>query len=256
MKVSIITICFNNENDIRGTIESVVSQDYDDIEYIVKDGGSTDNTVNIINEYRDRISKIIVSKDRGIYDALNQGIQAATGDIVGFIHAGDRLFDHTTISQIAKFHNENDVDISYGDNQTVTPYGKVKRTHKSVPYNKCAIRYGYMPSHLTVYTKRSLFDKFGYYLTDFGSAADYEWIVRYFYKHSDDIRFKNHHICVDKFTLGGISSKHSISKVRGAYNEMMKSAWTVNGYKPIPGLIYLRALWICRSIIMSKFKSN
>ena len=131
MKISIITICFNNEKDIRATIESVVNQTYDDIEYIIKDGGSKDGTMAIVNEYKDRISKIISCPDKGIYDAINQGIKAATGDVVGMIHAGDRLYNNHVIEKIAKFYMENDVDMTYANSVLMNVKGKVVRVHKN-----------------------------------------------------------------------------------------------------------------------------
>ena len=113
-KISIITICFNNERDIRATIESVVNQDYQNIEYIVIDGGSSDGTMGIISEFSSSINKIVSEPDDNLYDAINKGLRLATGDIVGLIHAGDRLFENSTITKIANHFTSYDIDISYG----------------------------------------------------------------------------------------------------------------------------------------------
>ena len=254
MKISIITICFNNEKDIRATIESVVNQTYDDIEYIIKDGGSKDGTMAIVNEYKDRISKIISCPDKGIYDALNQGIDAATGDIIGFIHAGDRLYALDTIEQIAKFHIENDVDISYGNSQTVDENGQVVRCNYSPqkPY-KLWMDFGWMPSHMSMYAKKSVYIRYGGYRSDMGVAGDYEWFLRNFYKHRKELKIKLLDTFVLYFSLGGASSKDGLNKIQSKQKEMIETCWKVNGLKPIPGLVYARLYWGARIIIRCKW---
>lgn len=254
MKVSIITICYNNEREIRDTIESVINQSYSDIEYIIKDGGSTDGTMGIVNEYKDKIAKIISCHDRGIYDALNQGIDAATGDVVGFIHAGDRLFAPNTIEEIAKFHSENDVDISYGNSQTIAENGHVVRCNYSPrkPY-KLWMDFGWMPSHMSMYAKRYVYDKYGKFRLDMGVAGDYEWFLRTFYKHRANIKIKRLDTFVLYFSLGGASSNDGLNKIQRKQREMLNACWKVNGLKPISGLVYARLYWGARIIMRCKF---
>lgn len=253
MKISIITICFNNEQEIRATIESVINQTYNDIEYIVKDGGSRDGTMDIVNEYKDKISQIIVCPDKGIYDALNQGIKAATGDVVGFIHAGDRLYESETIEKIAKFHKENDIDISFGNSQTVNENGIVVRCNHSPrkPY-KFWMDFGWMPSHMSMYAKKSVYERYGGYRSDMGIAGDYEWFLRNFYKHGKEQKIKCLDTFVLYFSLGGASSKDGLNKVQKKQKDMLNDCWTVNGLKPISGLIYARLYWGIRIIIRCK----
>lgn len=260
MKISIITICFNNEAEIRATIESVICQTYRDIEYIIKDGGSKDQTVEIASEYaekyQDKFSggiRVISCKDKGIYDALNQGIDAATGDVVGFIHAGDRLYEPTTIEKIARFHTENEVDISFGNSQTVNGEGRVVRCNHSPrkPY-KLWMDLGWMPSHMSMYAKKTVYEKYGGYRSDMGVAGDYEWFLRNFYKHGKDQKIKCLDTFVLYFSLGGASSKDGINKIQSKQKEMLKDCWMVNGLKPIPGLVYARLYWGARIIIRCK----
>ena len=121
MKVSIITACYNREQTIRGCIESVLAQDYPDIEYIVVDGASTDGSLSIINRYKDKIAKIISEPDQGMYEAINKGIRAATGDIIGLVHSDDTLFAPQTISHVVAKFQETHADFLYGDGLFVHP---------------------------------------------------------------------------------------------------------------------------------------
>ena len=115
MKVTIITSCYNREQTIRGCIESVLSQDYPDIEYIVVDGASQDNSLSIINEYKDKISKIISEPDHGMYEAINKGIRMATGDVIALCHSDDFMFAKDTVSHVVKKMEETDCDFLYAD---------------------------------------------------------------------------------------------------------------------------------------------
>ena len=115
MKVSIITSCFNRQNTIREAIESVLAQDYPNIEYIIVDGASNDNSLKIINEYKNYINTIISEPDKGMYEAINKGITAATGDIIGLVHSDDFLYDTHVISNIVKKFKQTNADIIYGD---------------------------------------------------------------------------------------------------------------------------------------------
>ncbi len=115
MKISIITSVYNNKETISEAIESVLSQTYDDIEYIVVDGASTDGTVGIVNQYQDKISAFISEPDAGIYDGLNKGIALATGDVVGFLHSDDLYENHQVIEKVAEAFNKSQADSVYGD---------------------------------------------------------------------------------------------------------------------------------------------
>lgn len=250
MKVSVITICYNNECDIRKTIESVINQSHPDIEYIIKDGGSMDNTLAIVNEYKDKIAKIVSCRDKGIYDALNQGIEVATGDVVGFIHSGDMLYDCDVISRISKFHEETNADISYGGSVNINENGKIVRLNRSPrKLSRLWIRLGWMPSHMSMYCKRELFDKYGMYRLDMPIAGDYEWYLRYFYKYGREFNIQGMEGFTLFFQLGGVSSQDGFNKFSKKQKQMLADCWTVNGLKPIPGLVYVRPWWVIRNII-------
>ena len=243
MKVSIITICYNNEKDIRTTIESVINQDYDDIEYIVKDGGSKDNTLAIVNEYKDKISKIISCPDKGIYDAINQGLQAVTGDIVGMIHSGDRLYNNEVVTKIVNFYEENTPDVTYANSIIVDEKNEIKRINNSPEFDKQLVLDGWMPSHQSIYLKRELLEKFGYYRLDIGSAADYEWFVRYFYRFADELNIRRINETLITFTLGGVSSSSKLKKVFSSkHKQMLRKCWEVNGLEAPRFVIFKK--WI------------
>lgn len=243
MKISIITICFNNEKDIRATIESVVNQTYDDIEYIIKDGGSKDGTMAIVNEYKDRISKIISCPDKGIYDAINQGIQTATGDVVGLIHAGDQLYDIEVIGKIARFYIENDVDVTYGHSKIVTKDGVVKRINHSPSFNRNYMLLGWAPSHPSIYARRKVFERVGYYDLNIGYAADYQWMVRVFYKYANDLKIKRIDDYILRFYLGGESTTDYKKILGRRQKHALVNCWTSNGLNAPTGIAYRKWLW-------------
>jgi len=238
LKISIITICFNNEEDIRSTIESVINQTYENIEYIIIDGESSDNTMAIIDEYSSHISKIISEPDRGMYDAINKGIKYASGDVVGLIHASDQLYDKWVISKIAKHFVSNDIDAMYGHSILVNKKGVPVRVNKSPRFKKSLFRIGWMPSHQSVYLKREVFEKLGYYRTDLGGSADYEFILRIFYFNQLKVKRLNEFII--RFFLGGISTSnyHKILDTQATHIK----CWELNGENPPKYLIPLKLL--------------
>lgn len=228
MRVTVITICYNNEKDIRETIESVVSQSYPDIEYIIVDGESGDRTLSIVNEYKDSISKVISEPDNGIYDAINKGIRQATGEIVGLIHAGDRLHDREVIFKIVNHFKNNTIDASYGHSIIVNGKDNPVRINKSPEFKKSLFKMGWMPSHQSIYIKRSMFDELGYYRTDLGGSGDYEFVLRYFY--FNNLKVKRLDDFIIKFSLGGTSTSnyHKIFKTQRTHVK----CWLINGEKP------------------------
>ena len=252
MKISIVTICFNNEKDIRATIESVLSQTYPNIEYIIKDGGSKDGTLSVVEEYKDRVAKIISEPDKGLYDAINTGIKAATGDVVGLIHAGDRLHDNRVIEDIAKFFDENDVDVMYGHSRIVDSEGKVKRLNKSPDFSKRLVRWGWMASHQSIYAKRDVFEKCGYYTQNVGGSGDYEWFVNVFYKHADGLKIKLNDRYIVAFSLGGQSTVNISSRVKKKNRGILKQCWINNGLKPPFALPYRKFYWTIRQFVLAK----
>ena len=149
MKISIITISFNSGGSIQKTLDSVFNQSYNNIEHIIIDGGSTDNTLAICNTFS-HISKLISEPDNGVYDAFNKGLKLATGDIIGFLNADDVFFNNNSIQEIAEAFSSNKTDIVYGNLDYVNQDGKIIRNRISKPYEKGLLKKAWMPAHPTV----------------------------------------------------------------------------------------------------------
>ena len=179
-KVSIITVCFNSAKTIRDTIESVLSQDYPDIEYIIIDGGSSDETLAIVKEYAGRISVILSERDQGIYDAMNKGVALASGDIVGMLNSDDVYMNEHAVSDLMKKMQDAKADSVFADLVIVDPLdlSKVLRYYDSSYFSPSKFRFGWMPAHPTFFVKKSLYDKVGPYSLNYKISADYEMLIR------------------------------------------------------------------------------
>ena len=241
MKISIITVVYNNQETIQCTIDSILSQEYDDIEYIIVDGASTDGTVEVIKEaakrYPKRSIKFISEKDEGIYDAMNKGIKLATGDIVGFLNSGDFYAVETAILQIAVSFQKNDCEVVYADLEYVAENNPVKtvRKWKSQPYQDGLFEKGWHPSHPTFFAKKSVFDKYGGFDPSYDIGADYELMLRFLKKHS----IKSHYIpsVLVKMRNGGKSNRNVWQVIKA--NVECYQAWKRNDLRINP-LIMLK----------------
>lgn len=180
MKISLITATYNSASTISATINSVRNQNIDNLEYIIIDGGSTDGTHEIINQNKDMITKYISEKDAGIYDALNKGMKMASCEIVGFLHSDDIFADNDTLKEIIDVFEKQSVDFIYGDLQYVTAGTpqKILRHWKSNNFSRNNLKKGWMPPHPTVYFKRELIEKIGFFNTSYIISADYDWVIR------------------------------------------------------------------------------
>lgn len=183
MKISIITVVFNGRLFLADCIQSVIAQTYQDIEYIVIDGGSTDGSLTIIDQYKAHISQFVSEKDHGMYDALNKGIKMANGDVIGILNADDMLASPDVIASVVRTFQESITDGVYGDLNYVHPQYPTQIIRKwiSKPFKRRDFELGWMPAHPTLYLKKHLFKNYGDYALDFGTAADYELMLRYFY---------------------------------------------------------------------------
>jgi glycosyltransferase len=209
MLVSIITICYNREATIAKSIESVLSQDYSNIEYIIIDGNSNDGTKEIIKSYSDKISCFISESDNGMYDAINKGLTLANGDIVGLMHSDDEFYDNTIISQIVlAFENNNNTFGIYGNGIYVSNdiNENIIRERIGGNYSLNKIKNGWLPLHPTVYLKRSLIEKYGYYNLDFQIASDTEFLLRYLYKYQIQLIYIDSYLV--KMRMGGLSTNY------------------------------------------------
>lgn len=189
MKVSIITATYNSEKTIKDTILSLESQDYDNIEFIIIDGGSKDNTLAVAQEHSSRIAKIISEPDKGIYDALNKGILHSTGDIVGFLHSDDIFSYPSAVSDIVKSFSNNDVDAVYSDLNYVSQknMNKVVRKWHSGVFDIKKLKFGWMPPHPTFYMKKKKYDEWGVFDISYRISADYDSLLRYLYVHKASV---------------------------------------------------------------------
>lgn len=234
MKISIITVVWNNKETIKDAIDSVLSQTYSNIEYIVVDGASIDGTVEIIKSYENKISKFISEKDKGIYDGLNKGIDLASGDIIAFLHSDDLYENNTIVEDIAKeFSNDSSLDGVYGD--LVYTYkddiSKILRYWKSKDFDKSLLSRGWMPAHPTLFLKKDIYEKFGKFDLDFKIAADYDFMLRVL---KNNIKVKYLPKVLYKMRVGGESNK-SLSNIIKKSKEDLKALRKnqIGGYKTL-----------------------
>lgn len=239
MKITIITVCYNSEKTIEETFRSVKSQSYNNIEYIVVDGKSKDGTLNIIRRYEDIISKWVSEPDKGLYDAMNKGIQMATGDVVGILNSDDVFFDKKVLERVASFHNKNDIDASIGNIVQVNNNHKIIRKYSSKYWSPHKLKIGFMPPHPSIFFKKELFEKLDYYNLNFKSGADYELIVRYFLKNK--IKYKYSNITTTSMAVGGISSS-GLSSYKMITKEICQ-ALEMNKVSFSPLKIKYRMIW-------------
>ena len=209
MKISIITVAYNSCSFIQHTIESVLAQTYPNIEYIVIDGGSKDNTVDIIKEYEPKFNgrlRWISEKDKGMYDAMNKGIRLATGDVIGILNSDDFYHRNDVIAEIAKGFNDKNVQATFADVRFVHPTNldKTVRYYSSKNFSPNRFRFGFMPAHPSFFTYKKNFETYGYYQTDYKIAADYELLTRFLYTHQ--LKYKYLPLDVMKMRTGGMST--------------------------------------------------
>jgi len=193
MLVSIITVALNARSTIEDTIKSVLGQIYKNVEYIIIDGGSTDGTVDIINKYRDRVSRVISEPDKGIYDGMNKGILTASGDIIGFLNADDMFYDNTVIQGIVSAFTDNTIDCVYGNLVYVRRQDPacITRVWRSQAFCDGLFEKSWTPAHPTFYCKKALYERFGLYRTDFKIAADVELMYRFLQKNHIRSKYVN-----------------------------------------------------------------
>ncbi len=209
MKISIITVVWNNEATIKDAINSVLSQTYKDIEYIIVDGASTDGTIEIVKSYGDKITKFISEADKGLYDAMNKGIALATGDVVGILNSDDFYIDDHVIENVVKVFQEKNVDSMFADLVYVKPDNlqKVVRYYDSSKFLPDKFQYALYPAHPTFFVKKWVYDKYGLYKTDYKIVADFDIMARFLYTNNISYAYLNQPII--KMRVGGVSTSLS-----------------------------------------------
>lgn len=207
MKLSVLTVSCNSRDTIKYTINSVLSQTYNNIEYIIIDGGSTDGTADLVKSYGKNINKFLSEKDNGIYNAMNKGIKLSSGDIIGFLNSDDVYFDDSIINKVVNIFENEKVDCVYGDLVYVSENNKIKRYWKSGNFNLKSFKNGWMPPHPSFFVKKDVYEKYGGFNENYRISADYELMVRLLYKNKIST-FYLPEILV-KMKTGGVSNKLS-----------------------------------------------
>lgn len=243
MKFSIITTTYNAAANLQHCFASISEQEMP-VEHIVVDGASTDETVEIIEKHRSLITRYVSEPDQGIYDALNKGIKMATGDVIGILHADDFYADNNVLMRVSKIFEHEDVDACYGDLVYVKKQAeickpetvrdkpnkiyKIHRYWKSSQFYPRKFYWGWMPPHPTFFVRRSVYDKYGAFRLDLGTAADYELMLRFLLKH----RIKSAYIpeVLICMRTGGTSNVTLRNRLKA--NLMDRKAWKVNGLEP------------------------
>ena len=213
MKVSIITVVWNNKDIIKDAIDSVLSQSYKTIEYIIIDGASTDGTVDIVKSYGDKITKFISEPDKGLYDAMNKGIKLATGDIIGILNSDDFYTDKYVIEKIVGTFESLHVDSVFADLIYVKPENLTKtvRYYDSSKFYPAKFAYGYMPAHPTFFVRKEIYEKYGVFRTDLKIASDFDILVRLLY--TNKVSYSYIQKPIVKMRLGGVSTNGLKSKI-------------------------------------------
>ena len=246
--ISIITATYNSAETINDTIKSVLCQTNKDFEYIIVDGGSTDETINIVKSYESEFSgrlKWVSEKDKGIYDAMNKGIKMASGDIIGILNSDDYYTSDDILQTIADAFKCQNVDAIYGDIHFIKDGvpDKCVRYYSSRLFSPFWLRFGFMPAHPSFYCKREVFDKSGLYRLDYKIGSDYEMMVRLFRKHKISSRY----VPKDFVTMrtGGASNSNLQSRLTLIKEDV--KACRDNG-------IYTNELFICLKFLYKIFE--
>lgn len=237
--ISIITATFNNASTIEDTLVSLYSQTYPNIEHIIIDNCSNDQTLDIIQKYPIKKRIIISEKDNGLYDAINKGIQKSSGEIIGILHADDFYLNNKVIEKIVDLFSQEYqgvyANMYYVDRQNTK---KILRKWKARNYKLNSFLYGWMPPHPTCFVTRNVYEKNGLYRTDLGTAADYEWILRNMYKYKVPFEYLNEYILAMR--IGGLSNQSFKSRILANIND--RKAWEVNQLQPYFFTLYLKPL--------------
>lgn len=257
MKISLITVTYNSGKTLADTIQSVLSQSYTNIEYIIIDGLSQDNTIDVIKKYElDFEGRMmwISEKDRGLYDAMNKGIKMATGDVVGILNSDDFYTSDDVLERVASELQNPDIDAVYGDVHFVkdSDLHKCVRYYSSKIFQRSLMRLGFMPAHPSFYLRREYFEELGLYQTDYKIAADFEFLLRVIYKAK--IRMK--YLPVDMVTMrvGGASTSGFESHKR-IMKEHLR-AFRENGIYANVFLLSLRYIYKIGEIISNRVFSH
>jgi glycosyltransferase len=238
-KISIITPTFNSAKTIRRTVLSIINQNYSELEYIIIDGGSTDNTLEIVKSYQNRINlKLISEPDHGIFDAMNKGIKLVTGEIVGILNSDDFYDNNKVLMVVAEAFKDEKIGAVYGDiSYFSNNVHKVTRYWRAGEYREGKLNNGWMIPHPSLFLHKSVYDRCGLFKTDFKIAADYEFVLRILKVYKINVKYIQS-VFVRMYN-GGNSGKNLKQREKG-WRES-KNAWVINNFK-IPRFFIFRRL--------------
>lgn len=208
MKITIITATKNNENTINETINSVINQTHQDIDYIIIDGNSSDGSLDIIKrwhqQYPNKI-RYISESDNGVYNAINKGINLAKGEIIGVLHGNDFFSSNSILSEIANIFTNPEIDMTYGDIHFINKKGQYRRLYSAKNFTPSMLNIGIAPPHPSLYLRKKIYDKYGKYKENYIVGADFEMFVRLMLVHN----IIGKYIPLDMVTmrLGGLSTQ-------------------------------------------------
>ena len=239
MKISIITVSYNSAATIRDTLQCIAAQDYPDIEHIIIDGASKDNTLEIVRKFP-HVAKVICEKDNGLYDAMNKGIKAATGDVIGILNSDDIYAHNSVLSNVIRLFEIAQTDTIYGDLQYVKAddLNKVVRNWRSGRFKRSSFYYGWMPPHPAFFVRREVYDKAGLFTTSLRSAADYELMLRILVKHRCSAAYLPEVLV--KMRTGGLSNASLQQRLKA--NKEDRQAWKLNELNPYFFTLYFKPL--------------
>lgn len=227
-KISVVTVNYNNAAGLAKTLTSIADQNYPNIESIIVDGASTDESLRVIDKLKLENAKLITGPDIGPYDAMNKGVERATGEIIQFLNSGDVYAERTVLQRIGLFFSGNEaIDLVFGDTSFLDQAGKCVRFWRSSEYKKWKLYLGWMPNHPSSFARAELFERAGAFRTDFAIASDYEMFLRWFLIH--DVRAVYHPEELTRMEVGGISNS-SVSNIWAASKEVRRS-WRDNGLR-------------------------
>lgn len=257
MKISIITATYNSDTTVRDTIESVLSQTYNAIEYIIVDGGSKDDTMNIVREYVPKFGgrmRYVSEFDKGIYDAMNKGIRLATGDVVGILNSDDFFTSNDVVEHVVSILSDSNIDGIFGDVHYVRGYNlnKCVRYYSSKNFRRWQMRFGFMPAHPSFYCRRDVYNRFGNFDISIPLSSDFECLLRFFCKYHIRVRY----IPMDFVTMrtGGASSS-GFRSYKQALSDKLLALRKNRIYSNITFLI-VGYLIKCVNLIIYKFKNR
>jgi glycosyltransferase involved in cell wall biosynthesis len=224
---SIITVVRNRADTIADTIASVAAQRHPAVAHLVIDGASTDGTLEVIGPYRDRLAQVVSEPDRGIYDAMNKGLRAAAGDVIGFLNADDVYADDRVLGDVAALFEDTDVEAVYGDLVYVSADdpSKVVRFWKSRDYRPGLFRTGWMPAHPTFFARRSVYERYGGFDLSYRLQSDFDLTMRLLEVHR--IRSRYLPRVLTRMRIGGATNNSVRNVIRGnleAYRACRKNA--------------------------------